>query len=242
VPDLAAELALAFVRERGMNCAAPRRMRDLLQSGPAGVRKLLAHVDPALLAPQADLSQPASRSTSILGPNRAGSLPFLGVAAPFGRLSADDLALLAKVAERFGNGELRLTPWRAVLLPGVGSPAGIAELGPGFILDEHDRRRRVAACPGANGCLNGSTPTQADATALAPLAAVLADAGIALHVSGCPKGCALPGPAPVTLVGRDGRYDLVRDGTASDRPTRFGLTLAEVATALDEMARRPVPA
>ncbi len=44
--------------------------------------------------------------------------------------------------------------------------------------------------------------------------------GTAIHVSGCAKGCAHPGSAPWTLVGRDGRYDLVRHGKAGDTPGR----------------------
>jgi precorrin-3B synthase len=46
--------------------------------------------------------------------------------------------------------------------------------------------------------------------------AVLAQ-GMTLHVSGCPKGCARPAPADLTLVGQaDGRYGIVLAGTARD--------------------------
>ncbi len=55
------------------------------------------------------------------------------------------------------------------------------------------------------------------------------EGGVVLHVSGCEKGCAHPGAARVTLVGRDGRYDLVDDGVASDAPTLRNLTLAQAA-------------
>jgi precorrin-3B synthase len=48
-----------------------------------------------------------------------------------------------------------------------------------------------------------------------------------LHVSGCGKGCAHPKSAAVTLVGREGRYDLVRGGAAGDAPLRENLTLAD---------------
>jgi precorrin-3B synthase len=57
-----------------------------------------------------------------------------------------------------------------------------------------------------------------------------------LHVSGCAKGCAHPRAAPVTLVGRDGLYDLVLGGTASDLPASSGLTLDEAAAYLRQMA------
>jgi precorrin-3B synthase len=68
--------------------------------------------------------------------------------------------------------------------------------------------------------------TEADAAALA--ARGLPRAGL-LHLSGCAKGCAHPGPAAVTLVGEAGRYGLRRDGTAREAPERGGLSIAEVA-------------
>jgi precorrin-3B synthase len=57
-----------------------------------------------------------------------------------------------------------------------------------------------------------------------------------VHVSGCAKGCARQEKAPVTLVGRDGRYDLVLSGTAADTPVRTGLGRDEVGAALRALA------
>ena len=38
-----------------------------------------------------------------------------------------------------------------------------------------------------------------------------------IHVSGCPKGCAHPGRADITLVGREnGAYGVVLDGSAGN--------------------------
>jgi precorrin-3B synthase len=37
-----------------------------------------------------------------------------------------------------------------------------------------------------------------------------------IHVSGCAKGCARSAPADLVLVGKDGRYGIVRNGTARD--------------------------
>ncbi|SDW53902.1 hypothetical protein [Roseicitreum antarcticum] len=45
-----------------------------------------------------------------------------------------------------------------------------------------------------------------------------------LHVSGCAKGCARARAAGLTLVGRDGRFDLVENGHAWDAATQTGLT------------------
>ena len=53
-----------------------------------------------------------------------------------------------------------------------------------------------------------------------------------LHVSGCSKSCAHRGPASLTLVGRDERYDLIRNGSATDRPSLTGLTVDQIEALL----------
>jgi precorrin-3B synthase len=51
--------------------------------------------------------------------------------------------------------------------------------------------------------------------------------GIVLHISGCAKGCSHARPAALTLVGRNGRYDLIHNGVASDPPALPGLTISQ---------------
>ena len=123
---------------------------------------------------------------------------------PFGQTDVTALAQLGV--------ELRTTPWRAFLSP---VPA------PGF----SPTPSTITACPGAPACASASVPARRDA-------ARLAAAGFAhLHVSGCAKGCAHP-RAATTLVGRDGRYDLVRHGRAADPPQMRSLTLTQAMAAL----------
>ncbi len=126
---------------------------------------------------------------------------------PFGQTDASTLRTLAVLAP-----EIRTTPWRAFLSP---------VLAPGFLAQPSP----ITACPGAPACSSGAVPARSDA-------ARLQAAGLAnLHVSGCTKGCAHPA-ATTTLVGRDGRYDLIRHGRASDIPDLRGLTLTEAIAAL----------
>lgn len=107
-----------------------------------------------------------------------------------------------------------------------------------LILDPDDPRLRVAACAGAPACPRATTPVQADA---ARLAAQLPPGprGTQLHVSGCAKGCAHAGTARFTLVGRDGAYDLVRDGKASDAPERTTLSIEAIVAMLRMSDRVP---
>ncbi len=202
-------LAHAFVRLAG----GERRMRALVHArGEAAVFAA------AGLAPRAAL--PARPSPSPIGftayaPGEGAG----GAGLPFGAITARGLAALASLAERFGEAALRLTPWRAVMLARVpradAGALGAALDALGLITSGEDPRLRVAACAGQPGCASATVATRA-------LAAALATPSLrgVVHVSGCSKGCAHPGPAPVTLVGRDGRFDLVRQGRAGDAPDR----------------------
>lgn len=132
----------------------------------------------------------------------------------FGQLTAPMLAALADL------GPMRLTPWRMLLVEGL---ATLPDL-PGLILTADDPLRRVEACTGAPGCLQGRAATR-------PLARRLAaqvPPGRTLHVSGCAKGCAHPGPADLVLVATSAGFDLIRQGRAGDAPLRRGLAETEL--------------
>ena len=144
----------------------------------------------------------------------AGGAAF-GAGVRFGSMDAATLAGLAEVATREGDGVIRLTTWRAVVLAGVAEPGALAALG--LIVSRDDPALLVSACVGAPGCGSASVRTRELAGRLRG----------EVHVSGCSKGCAHPGRAALTLVGREGRFDVVRGGRAGDVPVQFGLTADE---------------
>jgi precorrin-3B synthase len=233
VPDGAALLALGRIDGATVPAAAvalaravrddhngARRMADLVRR-PGGPERLAAAAGIAF-APAAP-ARPAV--PEVIG--RRGAI--VGVGVPFGQTTAAGLAALAAAGP-----ELRLTPFRAVLLPGLADPDGVrAALGAaGFVTDAADPRRAVAACTGAPACASAHQPARADAARLAVMAAGLPGAGVRLHVSGCAKGCARPAATAVTLVGTEDGYDLVLDGTTRDRPRQTGLAAADLAAAL----------
>jgi precorrin-3B synthase len=178
----------------------------------------------------------------VVGHHQLGEMHYVGVALPFGRLSGAALADLASLASSSGATELRLTPWRAIIIAGVSSRCAesiAADLqGSRFILRGNDPRLYVAGCPGAPACRSATTPVQQDADRFIELFSQLAPATIALHVSGCAKGCAHSSSTPFTLVGNAGLYDLVENGTAGDAPVATGLAVAEVQSELAKRIRR----
>jgi len=107
------------------------------------------------------------------------------------------------------------TARRVAVMPLPESVRAIAA--PGFVTTPGARLLEVDACPGAPLCPRATVDTRALARQLAPRTRGR------LHVSGCAKGCANPRAADITLVGRDGGFDLVRNGTAADPPARRGL-------------------
>ncbi|WP_406856433.1 precorrin-3B synthase [Alsobacter sp. KACC 23698] len=241
-PDVAAALARTFIALRRTGTDLPRRMAAMLAVTGAEPFRAAAEVSETPDAPV-----PERRPAQPLGyADLGGGMGAIGFGAPFGRWAADDLDRLAGMAERYGPGELRLTPWRAIMVPvrherleaepGGAQPA-VARLlrSSGFIVDPSDPRLAAAACPGAPDCASATTATRRDAALLAQAARGLAPSGVTLHVSGCPKGCARPDATNVALVGRNGLYDLIRHGRADGDPVRRGLTASEARDLIEQM-------
>lgn len=86
----------------------------------------------------------------------------------------------------------------------------------GFWCTENAPGRSVSICAGAAGCASASFDTHAAADAIVAHAAGLLDGSVDVHISGCPKGCAHPARAAVTLCGTAGGVGLVMNGKASD--------------------------
>jgi sulfite reductase beta subunit-like hemoprotein len=142
------------------------------------------------------------------------------------------LAQLVDIILQEGGEELRLTPWRALLVvtPSVESAVRVVEAARllGLIVHPDDARLAIAACPGAPECPQARGATRDHLERLAPIARLLSPDAIGLHVSGCVKGCAKPSPSPVTLIACGERFDLVYDGCADGTAAATGLSLAEV--------------
>ena len=233
LPEVAAQIAVAFLDQARQCQTSPRRMGALVASrGAVGLWRAAGLV-PTHLTPR------AATPPEPLGHHPLDASGFLGLGLAFGRLSAGDLIWLADMAQAHGAGKLRLTPWRAILLPGVDAIAAqriLSQASDHFITDPNDARLAVIACPGAPACASAQASTQDDALSLAPLARALSPAGVTLHVSGCAKGCARPSSTAVTLVARAGLYDLITQGRASDIPSQHGLDLTACRAALRAMA------
>lgn len=186
-PALAAALACWFVEAGGIR-GGRGRMAALIATGACPPDDLTGPVPPA---PARPAPGPGLRAEGAL------------LALAFGQMEAGMLAALARLGH-----DLRTTPWRMLLLEGA---RRLPDL-PGLIADPGDPLLRVVACTGAPGCVQALGKTRMLARSLAPLV----PAGGLLHVSGCGKGCAHPGKAPVTLTATGAGFALILNGRAAD--------------------------
>ena len=203
VVDVLVELALIFLEERQRLITPARRMRQLIDASGtvpfAGLRDLGRPV--GTLAEYPTAPEP--------GPTPVGTV--LGVA--LGCLGTSSARLIADGLEAH-DGTLRITPQRRLIMPHASAPEPDLPEAPELIHGPGDPRLSAIACPGTPGCTSGTTATRRDALDWAEQVPELFDGNTSVHVSGCPKGCAHPGKAPVVVIARDGRYDLVLNDRA----------------------------
>jgi precorrin-3B synthase len=227
-------LALAFLRLSAQSSEMPRRMRALVMA--AGEQAIFAEAGLTTAPVSPGLTPQAKSPIGFISLGDRVRRAF-GVGLPFGRIEAEALTLLADLSERHGDGSLRTTPWRTLLLTGIAviNKGNLRDevKALGLITDPTDRHLNTFACVGVPACLSASVDARGDAARLA--AAIGAAREQTLHVSGCSKACAHWGSAALTLVGRDGRYDLIRNGSAAGRPSLTGLTVDQVEALLQSV-------
>jgi ferredoxin-nitrite reductase len=208
------------------------------------LRRLLPFMlpqQPVVVARSADVA-PHSRHLGA-HPQRQQGLSYLGVVAPLGRLAIQQFRELADLAQEYGRGTLRLTPWQNVLIPDVRNervPAlrqAIEQLG------LHDSSTHpwsaLVACTGNRGCHASATDTTGHAVELANHLAEYGrlDQPVNIHLSGCTKSCAQHHRSDIALVGITVQQgDATVEGYrvhvgAAEQP--FGRVLSEAVPATD---------
>lgn len=228
-PTLTARLLDRFVAANRQSSGRVRRIRDL---APDELRALAVSCALAPMATPPARSKPAPAGLIAERDNRVAVLAGL----LFGRTDAAGLRRLGGLARDTGISEIRTSPWRGFAFCGLSAEAARALRetlrGGGLIVEPDDPCLVVSACTGAPACARGQAPALTDAAVLSEaLAPLLAD-GLGLHVSGCAKSCAQPGSADLTLVGRDGRYDVIVAGGAGDAAIAH-LSLGELVRRLE---------
>ncbi|QIL79237.1 nitrite reductase [Diaphorobacter sp. HDW4A] len=173
----AIEKALWFARERMLQAPPLVRMRSLVHSNSVDVHAMGTPIPP--------------------GPLIHGAWM---VGVPLGRIDA--AAMLAAAVLMPEHAEIRVTPWRSLLVSedalAGGNPFSDATH---WITRDDDVRLRTSSCVGAPRCGQARFAAQELSIEIAPHV----PHGIHVHVSGCAKLCALS--ADATLVVEAGGVD-----------------------------------
>ncbi len=121
---------------------------------------------------------------------------YLGVVAPVGRMTVDQMRGVADLAKRFGSGSVRLTVWQNLLITDIAdadvaaAQAGIEKLG--LHGSATAIRAGLVACTGSAGCKYAASDTKRDALSLADHleSRIQLDSPINIHLTGCHHSCA----------------------------------------------------
>ncbi len=121
---------------------------------------------------------------------------YLGILTPVGRMSCTQMNQLAEIADRHGRGELRLTVWQNLIIPGIPDDkveaAAATVIAAGFDYRPAALTGGIIACTGSRGCKYAAADTKGNAVALGSYLdqRITLDQPVNIHFTGCPHSCA----------------------------------------------------
>jgi ferredoxin-nitrite reductase len=149
------------------------------------------------------------RSTAHLGfhPQREPGKFYVGVVLPVGRLRSDQLRDLAKIADRYGSGTIRLTVWQNLLISDIdeGDIPAVKQAieHAGLSWSATNVRSGLVACTGNGGCKFAAANTKGHALRLAEYleSRLTLDQPVNIHLTGCHHSCAQHYIGDIGLLG-----------------------------------------
>ena len=149
------------------------------------------------------------REKNLIGihSQRQSGLYYIGIVLALGRLETYQIRGLAHIAKKYGDDNIRLTPWQNLILSDIPQnqiievEKEITNLG--LNCSPTDIKSFLVACSGKRGCGAAATETKDDALHLAKYLEnlMILDCSVNIHFSGCSKSCAQHTQADITLLG-----------------------------------------
>ncbi len=145
---------------------------------------------------------------------------WIGIALKLGRLSPAQIRGLAKLAQDYGDGDIRLTVWQNLLLSGIADadvPTVIEAIKLlDLAIETSTVRAGLVACTGATGCRFAAAHTKENADEIATWceARVALDTPVNIHLTGCHHSCAQHYIGDIGLIGA--RVPVNDDGDTVD--------------------------
>jgi ferredoxin-nitrite reductase len=123
-------------------------------------------------------------------------LNWIGVALPLGKVTCEQMRGLARIAQDLGDGDIRLTVWQNLLVPGVRDEnvelaiAAIKQIG--LAVEASQIRAGLIACTGNAGCKFAASNTKLHAAAIGDWCEprVNIETPLNIHLTGCHHSCA----------------------------------------------------
>jgi ferredoxin-nitrite reductase len=144
-------------------------------------------------------------------PQKQPGLNYVGLHIPVGRLDAADFYELARLAEVYGTGEVRLTVEQNAIVPHIADAKLNAFLSEAllekFSINPGKLRGAVVSCTGAQFCNFALIETKEYAVSIVDAIQAKVDVpkSVRIHWTGCPNSCGQPQVADIGLMGGKGR-------------------------------------
>ena len=144
---------------------------------------------------------------------------YIGVLTPVGRMSVPQMLALADVADEFGRGEIRLTVWQNLIIPGIAEEKLQAAITAIQATGLDHRNNAITggliACTGSRGCKYAAADTKGNAITLGSHLAskMILDQPVNIHLTGCQHSCA---QHYIGDIGMMGTRVKVADGSTVD--------------------------
>lgn len=183
-----------------------------------GVEKFRAEVEKTYgkeLLPAAPENEITQEKKDYIGvyPQKQPGYSYVGLLVPVGRLSADTMFDLARLADVYGNGEIRLTVEQNLIIPYIANEkleAFLSEpLLQQFPINPSTLTRSLVSCTGNRYCNFAIIETKQRALKLAQELDQELDIPqrVRIHWTGCPNSCGQPQVADIGLMGTKVRKD-----------------------------------
>ncbi len=144
---------------------------------------------------------------------------YLGVLTPVGRMSVTQMLALADIADEFGRGEIRLTVWQNLIIPGIAEENLQAVITAIQAIGLDHRNNTITggliACTGSKGCKFAAADTKGQAILLGNHLAnkMILDQPVNIHLTGCQNSCA---QHYIGDIGMMGTRVKIEDGSTVD--------------------------
>ena len=144
---------------------------------------------------------------------KQAGLNYVGLQIPVGRMYAPDMYEFARLAETYGNGDMRLTVEQNLLITHVSDEKVTALLQEPllqkFPADPDNLMRGLVSCTGNQFCPVAIVETKNRSLALTKQLSAAYDLPkvVRIHWSGCPNSCAQPQVADIGFTGCKARKD-----------------------------------